>query len=33
MEEEPVWVMGSEVPLPTMIRVEEELAVREDRLP
>jgi hypothetical protein len=33
MEEEPVWVMGSGVPLPTMICVEEELGDREEMLP
>ena len=33
MEEELVWVMGREEPLPTMIRIEEELGEREERLP
>jgi len=32
-EEEPVWVIGREVPLPTTIRVEEELGEREVMLP
>ena len=33
MEEVPLWVMGREVPLPTMIRLSEEFGEREERLP
>jgi len=33
IEEKPVWVMGREVPLPTMIYVEQELGEREEMLP
>ena len=33
IEEEPVCVMGREVPLPTMILVEEEFGDREEMLP
>jgi hypothetical protein len=33
IEEEPMWVLGRGVPLPTMICVEEELGEREEMLP
>lgn len=33
IDEEPVWVIGIEEPLPTMILVEEEFGVDERRLP